>query len=233
MQSREIEVPSVDQVEIEEMEERFPSSSGSSPSSLFSIPPPEDDAHLLSQLNHGVGGVHREGTATPSDMPGGSGGAVEGAKDKKEGGKEEGGAGEEGDKSPETQNDMNSEPNDSSGEEDSGEDAQTVMDTLSQRLEAGEGGTSMEGVPAIRGGASMSPGAEGEGGRDGGNARLALLRKQLLCRLVDGLNAVEEVGGMRAMSYLQVGGAVRERLSGRVKVRAIYSLPIRIPLGSR
>ena len=162
-QSEDAAVPSGDQVEIEEIEDQFHSSSASSPSSLFSIPP-EDDARLLSQLGRGGVGVHREGTATPSDLQGGgrgSSGNVEGAKVKKEGSKDGQGAGEADAKSPEAQNDMNSEPNDSSGEEESGEDAQTVMDTLSQRLQA-EGGVSPEGPSGGTGSRAM-----GEGGEEG------------------------------------------------------------------
>ncbi len=197
-----------EQMEIEEMEDHFHSSSASSPSSIFSIPP-EDDPHLLSQLGRGGGGVHREGTATPSDLQGSggreSGGNVEGAKVKKEGGKAGQGASDGGGKSPETQNDLNSEPNDSSGEEESGEDAQTVMDTLSQRLEAAEGGVAVEGTSSGTGSGSMSPGGGLEGEeREEGNVLLASLRKLLLRRLVERLELVEEVGGMRAMSYLQV-----------------------------
>lgn len=163
------------QLEVEEIEDRYNSSS--SPSSIFSIPP-EDDPHLLSQL----GGVLREGTATPSESQGIDGGGKSGDRSKS-GGKDGGTADGE---TPDNQ-DVNSEPNDSSAEEESGEDSQTLMENLSLKLEESrpELGTALPG--------------------DEFNLFLAMLRKKVLTWLVDNVGIVEDVGGMRAMCYLQVG----------------------------
>lgn len=174
--------------QLEDIEERFHSSSPSSPSSLFSIPP-DEDPHLLSQL----GGVLREGTATPSESQGGRGsdgdprkngeGAKEEAKDSQESGK--------GDM-PENQNDMNSEPNDSSGEEESGEDDHTLMENLSAKLE--ESGPTSGLTRTQERGVAV----------EGYNTYLSEMRKKLLTCLVEQMDTVEQVGGMRAICYLQV-----------------------------
>jgi hypothetical protein len=173
------------QLEVDEIEERY-SSSPSSPSSIFSIPP-EDDPRLLSQL-----GVLREGTATPSESHGGrvtDDGGKSG--DDSKGGVKDGDKGRQGGaadgETPDNQ-DVNSEPNDSSAEEESGEDSQTLMDNLSLKLE--ERGSRELGV-AVRPGEEL-------------NLFLATLRKKVLTWLVDNVMVVEEVGGMRAMCYLQV-----------------------------
>lgn len=164
---------------MEEIEDRFNSSS--SPSSIFSIPP-EDEHHLLSQL----GGVLREGTATPSESQGGrSANGKSGDGSKSGGGKDD-----DKDKQGGDNQDANSEPNDSSAEEESGEDSETLMENLSMKLE--ESGSGLA--------AAARPGDEF-------NLFLATLRKKVLTWLVDNVGIVEEVGGMRAMCYLQVGGA--------------------------
>lgn len=186
-------------MEVEEIEERFQSSSGSpsSPSSLFSIPP-EEDPRLLSQL----GGVLREGTATPSESQGGRGSDPDPQKNSEGGGGGEGSKvatkeGQEGDESkgetPENQ-DVNSEPADSSGEEESGEDDHTLMENLSAKLEEA-------GPPSAP---KAKSGVEGGGGEADQNSFLSALRKRLLGCLVERVGLVEEVGGMRAVCYLQV-----------------------------
>ena len=192
-------------LEVEEIEDHFNSSSPSSPSSIFSIPP-EDDPHLLSQL----GGVLREGTATPSDSQGGRGIESRGksgdgtkSRGKDEDKDRQGADGE----TPDNQ-DANSEPNDSSAEEDSGEDSQTLMETLNLKLE--ESGAEM--------GVAAQPGEEL-------NRFLAMLRKKVLTWMVDNIGVVEGVGGLRAMCYLQVReGLYGWRWSGMVAdgIRKVY-----------
>ena len=181
--------PSLSQPQVEEMEVEERSNS-SSPSSLFSLPQ-DDDSHLLSQLQ----GVLREGTATPSDLQPGQnagthergGGDVEGDNDETKENQRDRGEG----KTPDNQADMNSEPeiaNDSSLEEDSSEDGQTLMENLSLKLEE----SVVENPPEV-----MRPGEDL-------NHRLASLQKIVLSRLVQHVNVTEEVGGIRSMCYLQV-----------------------------
>lgn len=178
---------------MEEIEERFHSSSPSSPSSLFSIPPDEDPS-LLSQL----GGVLREGTATPSESQGGRGSDSDPRKSGEGGDGSAKGRGKdaqeatEKEQASENQNDMNSEPNDSSGEEESGEDDHTLMDNLSAKLE--EVGPTMVPVQTW----------DKSGRTEDQNVYLSELRKKLLTCLVERMDTVEHVGGMRAMCYLQV-----------------------------
>jgi len=98
---------------------------------------------------------------------------------------------------------MNSEPemaNDSTGdEEDLGEDEQTLVETLCRKMEQSRSG---EGV---------ADGSEEDADSVAGvNARLAELRKLLLRQLVENLDQVEDAGGMRAISYLQVGTQDRD-----------------------
>ena len=193
-------------MEVEEIEEQFQSSSPSSPSSLFSIPP-DEDPRLLSQL----GGVLRDGTATPSEQQGGRGSS----EDPRKSGTEDTKAGKDASEgtsktdSPENQHDMNSEPNDSSGEEESGEDDHTLMENLSARLEGG-GPPSSAGVAKSR---SKVSAVEEQ------NLLLCELRKKLLTCLAGRLGVVEEVGGMRAICYLQVRGSgdqgVRNGVAGQ------------------
>lgn len=182
------------------MDEHFHSSSSSSPSSIFSIPLEEvEDAQLISRR---IGAVLREGTATPSGSQGaaGQGSAADQQKEQGEGskrGKDPAGGGKDGQEgradgvSPENP-DVNSEPNDSSGEEESGEDSRMLVESLNERLESGCV------LPAAATASScVRPGEES-------NVFLATLRKKLLTRLVGRVFLVEDVGGMRAMSYLQL-----------------------------
>ncbi len=167
-------------------------SNSSSPSSLFSIPPEEEDAHLLSQLE----GVLREGTATPSERQ--AGGREPDGDNKGEMEDKEGAGNTSEEKAPVNQNDMNSEPeiaNDSSAEEESGLDEQTLVDNLSVRLEESFKSQSQSDNPRPR---------------EVYNHRLASLRKLLLLQLVEHLHLPEGVGGMRSICYLQV--RAKERL---------------------
>lgn len=169
---------------MEEIEEHFHDSSPSSPSSLFSIPP-DEDPQLLSQL----GGVLRDSTATPSESRGEQSSSAQKSGDSEHDtkGNKDGANDGQGGEAP-NQNDVNSEPNDSSAEEESGEDDQTLLENMSLRLD--ESGRGLD--PTL-------PWEER-------NQFLSVLRKKLLGRLVGNLALVEEVGGMRAMCYLQVGG---------------------------
>ena len=196
---RVIPPPIPEQMNVEEIEDHFHTSSSSSPSSIFSIPLDEvEDAQLISRR---IGAVLREGTATPSESQATQGSAANQLKGKEEGlkqgedpahgdGGKDGQEGRGGDGGSPENPDVNSEPNDSSGEEESGEDSQMLMESLNERLESGR-------VLPIAVSSSMRPGEES-------NAFLATLRKKLLTQLVERVVLVEEVGGMRAISYLQL-----------------------------
>lgn len=203
---RVIPPPIPEQMEVEEMEEHFHTSCSSSPSSIFSIPLDEvEDAQLISRR---IGEVLRDGTATPSESLGGTAAVRQKERGEGEeskhgnkgpragGGDGKDGQGRDGGGSPEN-HDMNSEPNDSSGEEESGEDSRMLVESLNERLESVGRGLPLAGGAAGSSSASVRPGEES-------NVFLAALRKKLLTRLVESVSLVEEVGGMRAMSYLQL-----------------------------
>ena len=168
-------------------------SQSSSPSSIYSLPH-EEDPRLISQFE----GVLREETATPSETrrepaeASRSGQGKENRRSQTDGEPVKGGKGDGGDDEEELPNDMNSEPemvNDSSAEEeDLGEDERTLVETLCQKMEQSR---TVE---------------EGSSVQDVTNTSLAELRKLLLHRLLENLDMVEEAGGMRAISYLQVSG---------------------------
>ena len=180
----------------------------------------------MSQLE----GVLREGTATPSEPrlgPDENGGSSFRLENGSHGGviHTKGRAEDDEEEEVEELNDVNSMPemaNDSSAEEeDLGEDEQTLLETLSIKLRQrscsslvnaaststatliGSGGDAegagLTGVTRVEGTEDVAKVEE-----DYSTVQLAVLRKLLLNKLVEHLSLLEEVGGMRAICYLQV-----------------------------
>ena len=200
-------------------------SQSSSRSSLYSIPP-DEDPRLLSQLE----GVLREGTATPSEARRDQDGNRESSRGKDQNGssadrdsnrKIRNSGDDDEEEEVVEQNDINSEPemaNDSSAEEeDLGEDEESLVETLSLKLAQSSSRSSVKAASIASGltadlevarqaGMGKEAGGveDGKGGQDDPNVRLAILRKLILNELVGNLSLLEAVGGMRAISYLQV-----------------------------
>ena len=155
----------------------------------------------MSQLE----GVLREETATPSESrrerngSGGSGHGKDRGESQTDGELVKGSKNTRDEEDEDLQNDVNSEPemvNDSSAEEEElGEDEQTLIETLCRKLEQSRSaGTVDDEETAGLGAKTVQV-----------NARLSELRILLLRQLVGKLDLLEEAGGMRAISFLQVG----------------------------